>query len=305
MSVLREYIHNILNEGIVDDLKKKYPYYEPDINKLSDNDPSGHNKYLLWGLKQLRFSFGEVPNIVKAMKIFHSNMHAFPSKDINSYTVEELLELISKTDLTSNVQKKRTSKNEGAIKIYDDTSFTMFRIDTRPASIEYGKGTKWCISMMNKDTYWIDHIKVSVFYFLIDKETKQKFAIDYQHLVGSINVYDENDDLHDDLYSAYSNSIYESMTDLDEIRAKLGKVENLQYRIYSLIKNDAKNSPLFRLSKFQMSSDEFYEFALKDPLAITCLWFVDEKAPIEKYRPAIEKLLNHESTRMYAEDVLH
>lgn len=48
-TLVLENIGNLLLEGRVEDVKKKYPYYESDnIDKLTSIDPSTNNKYLAW-----------------------------------------------------------------------------------------------------------------------------------------------------------------------------------------------------------------------------------------------------------------
>lgn len=49
--VLRQVITRLLIEGRVDDVKKFPHFTSALVKKLSDNDPSGNNKYLM-GLKK-------------------------------------------------------------------------------------------------------------------------------------------------------------------------------------------------------------------------------------------------------------
>jgi len=48
ISLLQE---QLLIEGRIEDIKKKYPQLDPIINFLVRRDPSGNQKYLAWGAK--------------------------------------------------------------------------------------------------------------------------------------------------------------------------------------------------------------------------------------------------------------
>lgn len=288
--LLREYVRSIIVEGIVDDLKEKYPYNDVDIDKLSFYDPSKRNKYLVWAMKQIEDI--SINDIIKAVNAFHSNPSAFGSKDINVHSANDILEKIKTTDVRTKSKKKKIAKLEGSEKVYEDGSYVMFRIDTRKAAIEYGKGTKWCISMARDDGYWYDYMRNTVFYFLFDKENNKKYALG-QHFednsLKNISVFNEEDFRRDSLFSALNPNKFENEIDPQS--------KKFQDEIYSIAKNEVRNSPIYKLNMGQLSNDEFYQFALKEPTIVPFL--LERKDLIKNYKSALEQLAQHEDKNTY------
>jgi len=176
----------LLVESILKDAKKKYPKYVDFISKLSERDPSGKNKYLMWSSKQFaKMAEGwakkaghedpvDVPPAELAAAVypiyqaiadtvdqFHANHQNLKSKkistDINTYkTIDQINDVLKKLGLTQKLQraKKREAAKEGATKLDENDDFWMIRPDTTEASCYYGQGTKWCIAATKSKNYF-------------------------------------------------------------------------------------------------------------------------------------------------------
>jgi len=95
--------------------------------------------------------------------------------DIKSIkTLDELLTIVDEKSSHKTRSSIRDEAKEGATVVYEDGRYKILRIDTREASLIYGKGTKWCISANNDvgghqafDTYYAEGC--NNIYFIISK----------------------------------------------------------------------------------------------------------------------------------------
>jgi hypothetical protein len=177
--LINEYIELILSEGIKDDMRKKYPQYEDEIKYFIENEPQGTNsKYLPWQLKILASEQALHPEIADVVKLFDRYKANLKIKDINAYTPDKFTQL---RDELFDIEKKRGEKKEKAKEkyqiegdrdanvIYDDDEYRVYHIENKAASMHYGSGTKWCITMKNK-AYFEDYTATNVvFFFIISK----------------------------------------------------------------------------------------------------------------------------------------
>jgi hypothetical protein len=178
----------ILLEGRKEDVIKKYgEEHKPLIDRLSDSDPSGNNKYLAWmtktalGLLNKEEDIFSADSIVKLVNGFHDQLARIKNKDIMSYK--------SVSDLRNTVKEAKKKEEEKkfakqAKKVYEDNDVVIYAPFTVQASCKYGAGSKWCIaSTSGRDggnVHFEDYSKHSNFYFFINKN-KPMVGRDYKY----------------------------------------------------------------------------------------------------------------------------
>lgn len=232
MTVIRSFIKQILFEGKIEDLQKKYGSNVP-ISFIAEKDPSPTKKYLEWMCKQYfemeRKRQNDIENglshieaaspdrlmydMFPTIKYFHRNIQKFSIKDINSYkTVKELEDAVKEIE-TKNVDKNNDSSS--AKKLYEDERYLVIRPDNKQAVMKYGAGTKWCITMKDADYYenYIDN--GTKFYFMIDKSpiskewSKVAVAISSISSPGSSNVDYQNNRIVHEYFNANDDQVTE------------------------------------------------------------------------------------------------
>jgi len=185
----------LLVESILKDAKKKYPNVDPNwVDRLSERDPSGKNKYLMWATKQFakmtepyrekaqaqsdargghlhpddevvvaQASYEAYRAIADAVGKFHANSQRLKSKDINAYkTADDITAAIRDLGMSDRQkrQKRRERAQEGSTKIGEDDNFLVMRPLTPAASCYYGQGTgtpkygPWCIAKTKGQNYF-------------------------------------------------------------------------------------------------------------------------------------------------------
>lgn len=202
----------IILEGRKEDAIKKYGEEWSDlIENLSENDPSGNNKYLDWMVNQVINVSGSVDPVIESERVinlvrdFHRLLPRISKKDINSYkTFNELLSVVD--DAKKSEQESKATKE--AKKIYDKDGVVIYVPLTVQASCKYGRGSKWCISgtsdSRNLNTYFDDYSKHSNFYFLInnniDDKREFKYALQWRFDGGGreLTWWDAVDDPHNE-----------------------------------------------------------------------------------------------------------
>lgn len=175
-------------------VKKNFP--ECANAALAINDPSGKNKYLLWIAKQLKSGHNE-SDISATIKFFHENLDRFEEKDIYKYKDLKDLENFIKDIGLSNRKIKESDKDTGSSKIFESDDFICVRIDSKPAMMLYGAGTKWCTTMEDQ-TYYEDYVSNgNDFYVIIVKNKRMgssKYAIVKRGLF-ELKCFDAEDEL--------------------------------------------------------------------------------------------------------------
>jgi hypothetical protein len=226
----------LLAEGRLEDAKKKYPQIDPLwIDRLSERDPSGNNKYLMWAAKQFaqitepwvkkhRESGEEkIPHHIAdeiyqayrvsgdAIEKFHANYQRLKNKDINAYkTIDDVLSAIRRLGLSQKQKrrKKRERAREGSTGLLENDDFWMIRPDTTEASCYYGQGTKWCISATHARNYFESYTNEGKTFYMImlkgldEDDDGRKMALVYNR--------DQSDTEPEEIYDAPDDSIDES-----------------------------------------------------------------------------------------------
>lgn len=170
-------ISDLLLEGRKEDVIKKYSKNDSDrdvIEYLSDNDPSGNNKYLEWMVKTVIKGDGYDSAIVDVVTKFHKNIQRIGNKDINSYnTYDELLQVVSDAEERRKlIELEKEAKKQKTI-IYDDNRWLVVSPHSHKASCYYGAGTKWCVTAKNTSNHWDRYSRRATFFYIIDKTKKQ------------------------------------------------------------------------------------------------------------------------------------
>ena len=82
--------------------------------------------------------------------------------------------------------ERRKEAKKGAKKLYEDSDWLVYKITTYPAAVEYGKGTKWCITgsgVLEDGSDWFDHyiedrnLDGGYYYFINKKDSSKKYCI--------------------------------------------------------------------------------------------------------------------------------
>jgi hypothetical protein len=198
LNLLREYLRLILiSEGKVEDLAKQNPNVP--VIDLASSDLTPTKKLLPWMVKQVSKG-ADVEHVRSVASRFAKDGSRLKNKDINSYS--EIDELESALDALGASKRSETIQaKSGAVKIYEDDACTVLRIDTKEAAQQYGKGTKWCITMSEEQHY--EEYKASnvLFYYVLRKEPlgnnldKVALAVsrDKDNFIQKIQAFDQAD----------------------------------------------------------------------------------------------------------------
>jgi hypothetical protein len=275
--LLREYLRLILiSEGKVEDLAKQNPNIP--VIDLASSDSTPTKKLLPWMIKQVSKG-ADVEHVRSVASRFAKDGSRLKNKDINSYSEIDELEFA----LDSLGASKRSEKAEiksGAVKIYEDDACVVLRIDTKKAAQQYGKGTKWCITM-EKEQHYEEYVSENVlFYYILRKELQRnnldKIAIavirDDNNIINQIQIFDQTD---------------EKMTP---------KKAGVSIKLLNAIKSNAKSQPKTNLNKLQ--SEKHDEEFIKN---WTTLTLYKEKiyalASSEKTKSILNRLLTIETDK--------
>ena len=218
----------LLIEGRIEDVKKKYPRIPKIIDYLVRRDPSGNQKYLAWAAKQTeaarqyraqhtppgtgldvaQIESSWVPELTDKIEKFHKWNQRMPkfgfSKDINSYKdYESLRNAVNKveeedTQATKRAEEKRAALSEAEV-IDDTEDYFIVRPMSTQASCFFGRSTQWCISAKQSHNYFDSYTSEGkMFYFVflkhVDPTNKYKklaFVLDNEYDLES--VFDAED----------------------------------------------------------------------------------------------------------------
>ena len=209
----------LLAEGRLEDAKKKYPNVDPNwVDRLSERDPSGKNKYLMWTIKQFAKMTDEYreenggdlsdtqlgqaiypiyQGIANTVDQFHANYQRLKNKDINAYkTIDQINDVLKKLGLTQKLQraKKREIAQEGSSNLYENDDVWMIKPDTTEASCYYGTGARWCISATTSQNYFKQYTgEGKSFYMILMKNLEEEDPGRKIALVYSRDQYDNSD----------------------------------------------------------------------------------------------------------------
>jgi hypothetical protein len=177
LSVMFESIES-LNEGWRDVYKqfvesKKVPL---DVfNKFKEADPSETKKYLQWMCKQYVVNPKNENKIIQSVKEFHMDVSKGFIKgqdsDISKYDLDSLSKQIQSNSGKKSKSQIRAENKSNTKIIQDDDTILAIAPLNREAAIQYGKGTKWCISSKMTCKHWKDYMKDGAwFVFVIFKK---------------------------------------------------------------------------------------------------------------------------------------
>ena len=299
----------VLEAAKVDDLISANPDLENDIRKLSDEDPSKKGKYLDWCVKQLKMK-AKMEDMIPTIQAFHDNQQRLQKRDINQYKTLKELENAIKDLPESKTKEKARVKSEGAKKLWENDTHALFRIETRDACIQYGKGTKWCITM-KAHNYWESYkVGNNVFYFLIDK--RQSEPENENVNFGDVKVK------HNDLYSKIAWAVTRSMEDNSVTKVTVfnsaDKVINKQTipeipefsEINQMVIEDAPNAPdgpIVSMRKGKIEPKELYDYlSVLDKQSL--LANVDHIVPDEKLDPVLIEILRKNRKDLSNQEVM-
>lgn len=213
-----ESVFNLLSEeGKIDFLKTQFvdsgTMRKEIFDEIVGADPSKNNKYSTWllnqyakavikpfkkvqpdrpgrmGPEQLRAHkvfFEDLPGVGESLVIFDRHKNKFPKKDINQYTISELvqdaLDVEDKlTDIEKSIaagehrysadEKKYPEYKIGRVAGYTVWKIPQNRADLEPVACVLGQDTKWC----TKDGHFLGYSKQDPLYIFIGKGTKYQF----------------------------------------------------------------------------------------------------------------------------------
>lgn len=226
--IINKNITSLLIEGRLENVKAKYPRAGSMVDWLSENDPSGNNKYLSWMAKQALYSDQELiqtfgnddwyltrygrnwkvdkDELVDLIKYFHQYPHKYEKKDINQY--KTLKELEDATEIARTKLSRKELKDQGGEKVYEDDNFILIHPKTHEASCKYGSRTRWCVTMRGYTGYFERYSINGPLFFLIDKRRMPvqdspqymrkapdyyKIALHYQPRIGGRIMTDKSD----------------------------------------------------------------------------------------------------------------
>ena len=189
-------LKHILNEGRLEDTIAKYVGTLPEgvVRELSQNDPSGNNKYLDWMVKTVIQVPNEKADIITKIKCFHDNNARLTENHINAvYTpmetqrgsTEEHKAVIAKIkkapkDINSYPShhwlkplceyfEEQKPKTASRVKLYEDDKWLVVAPLTHQASCSYGAHSTWCVSTSNS-SYFSQYMGNGILVFFIDKK---------------------------------------------------------------------------------------------------------------------------------------
>jgi len=162
-------------------LKTKNPELSSQIDELVDFDPSRTNKYVIWGVKQLK-SGTKLKDLLSAISYYHNNIQNFKKKDINQYSsISELLvDIKTVYDIKSNISIINEHIKSGAVKLFerlDDSGkpeLRIYRIDNKFTAQALGRGTKWCITSQTEQHYENYTTNNVIFYYVFNYKLSQE-----------------------------------------------------------------------------------------------------------------------------------
>jgi len=161
-------------ESLQDSLKYKKQVEDKrlDFYTLKTLDPSNNYKYFPMICKYAIDGI-DIDDIKRYIKIFDilSTKNQISNKDIYSYqnfnslkdVIDIYIDIKSKHEIVGEIRQEREI-------ILDNDDYLIFIPLTNKASVKYGMGTKWCISMKNDQFFWYALTKANIlFYFVIVK----------------------------------------------------------------------------------------------------------------------------------------
>lgn len=217
-------LEHFINEGRLEDTIKKYTgkLPEPVVKELSQNDPSGNNKYLDWMVRTVIQAPNEKADIITKIKCYHENVNRLSDNHVKAIYGEDkwrnpsaehlaVLDKIRKTPKDINAYpshlwikpmceyfEEQKPKNASRVKIFEDDKWLVVSPLTHSASCSYGAYSNWCVSTSNS-SYFGNHTQNGILVFFIDKQgsnprkkeaNQYKFAVNINYDRPSLEDWD-------------------------------------------------------------------------------------------------------------------
>jgi hypothetical protein len=176
---------------------QKHPDHADGIRLLASRDPSGNLKYLDWAGKVLASGQALAPEIADILELFHKFRGQTPNPvphgarhnrraprserihpDIHTYRPHDLANLRTNLLKMKRAQdgkrrkRERLYKIEGSVEadlVHDSPDLVVRHIKNKNASVHYGHGTKWCISML-RENYFEDYESHNATFFFFERK---------------------------------------------------------------------------------------------------------------------------------------
>jgi len=173
---------------------RKHPDHEEGILLLAARDPSGNLKYLDWGARMLAAGQALAPEIADVLDLFHQfaghqvggvyrrrrhvSVVTRIHPDLYTYRPEDLADLRGNLIKLKRARDRKLKKRErlyrieGSIEaavVYDSPDLVVRHIQNKQASVHYGLGTKWCISML-REGYFEDYESHNAAFFFFERK---------------------------------------------------------------------------------------------------------------------------------------
>lgn len=284
-NIFKNWKQNYLIEARIDKVKKKYSGNDQLIDKLSQGDPSGNDKYLSWMAKQAIKEKHSADEVIDVVQKFDDNVQRLQKRDIFQWKFDDLKQKLE--TLGQSARQEKMQIKDQTVKIYEDENYLFIAPLSTGASCIYGAGTKWCISAGENNqfqNYSKRHQISFIFLFFKDKQEDKewgKIALCY---------YPE------DKMSYIADKIYRTVTDRKEkatrLRKSLGpRAPEEKYTVYD-----------------DLSEEEIYDKVVKSPQEIynaqdnlVCKVSIPQSL---MHEPGIPALMNRYSEKMSCDEKL-
>lgn len=153
------------------------------LEELRALDPSNNDKYIYWIAKQIARNHDK-NDIRPTLEGFINNFPRLPEekREINAFDDLKDLENLLKDIGDSNRKLRKLSGGNatflGEIDIGTEKpeKYKVIAIGDRFAAAKYGKGTRWCISMISGSYYTNYSMDNNIFYFFLKSEQSDEFC---------------------------------------------------------------------------------------------------------------------------------
>jgi hypothetical protein len=182
----------VLLEGRKEQVMAKYPDVDKEtIEFISQNDPSGNNKYLDWSVKQVNEG-GDKEDVIYLVNKYHQNLSQInadvieyfvknydtsisdklkkSAKDIAIFPNLDELRLFTNflDEQASKTRVEKEIKAEGD-KVFENKDLTVVSPRTHRASCKYGMHSAWCVATSNT-SHFANYTKDGTLYFFISRK---------------------------------------------------------------------------------------------------------------------------------------
>jgi hypothetical protein len=172
----------------VDALIAKHPDHAEAIGVLASRDPAGNLKYLNWQMKVLLAGRALAPEIADVVEMFHQFGKEAPSirPDLYSYRPQDFTSLRDALFVLQKARQRKQAKIDKRYKlvgdvdsevVYESPALIVRLIKNKNASVRFGLGTKWCISM-NARAYYEDYESENTTFFFISRKVSAGHDMD-------------------------------------------------------------------------------------------------------------------------------